>query len=275
MLNALGSGVNPGATGDLLLNPADYNGTMYHAMLGLHDLAVKPVTALVLAIIAVMSLAAASARFDQGDQQLGIRMIAATMFRIAMVLAVTEAAVAILHAIDQIAVFIAGQANQVDVGSTSTGQPLGDALRSKISEADTPKQLVMIILLLLPWLLTLITGILAQVLIFVRFLQMYVMSSFASLPIAFAGMEETKGIAIGFVKRYATVALQGAVLIISIKLYQALMGSWLTSGLKVDPTADVWDVITGNIGDFFVAPFVLAFILFGAMSVSRAIIGEG
>lgn len=275
MLNALGAGVSTGTVSDLLKSPDTYNATLYNATVGLHDTAVKPVTAVVLAIVAVMSIAAGASRFDQGDQQLGIRMIASAMFRIVIVLAVTESAMKILAAIDQVVVAISGSANAMDVGATASGTPLGDSLKDKISDASMTDQLVFIIVLLIPWLVAVIVSALATVLVFVRFLQLYVMTAFASLPIAFAGMETTRGIAIGFVKRYATVGLQGAVLIISLKLYQALMAHWLTGGIKVDPNGDIWDLLTQHIGTFFVAPFVLAFVLFGATSVARAIVGEG
>lgn len=275
MLNALGAGVSTGTVSDLLLSPGQYNATLYAATVQLHDTAVKPVTAVVLSIVAVLSIAAGASRIDQGDQQMGIRMIASAMFRVVIVLAVVESAMKILGAIDEVVVAISGAANSMNVGSTAAGQPLGDALQAKIADAGMTDQLVFIVVLLIPWLVAVIVSALATVLVFVRFLQLYVMTAFASLPIAFAGMDATRGIAIGYVKRYATVGLQGAVLIISLKLYQALMSSWLNDGIKVDPNGDIWDLITGHIGQFFVAPFVLAFVLFGAMSVARAIVGEG
>lgn len=275
MLNALSRGVSSGAVSDLLLSPDQYNAGMYAAAVQLHNVAVKPVTAVVLSIVAVLSIASGASRLDQGDQQMGIRMIAGAMFRVAMVLVATEASLQILRAIDQVVVLISSQANGLNVGGTAQAQPLGDVMEGQIKEAGITEQMVMIVVLLLPWIVSAVVSVLATVLVFVRFLQLYVMTAFASLPIAFFGMESTKGIGMGYVKRYATTAFQGAVLIISLKLYQALMGGWLSHGLKIDEGTDVFGLVTNNMGQFFVAPFVLAFILFGSTALARAIVGEG
>lgn len=276
-LNALSSGQTADLT-SLLKTPEDYNATLYNATVLIHSTAVKPVTSIVLAIVASMMLATNSARVE-GDRELGTRIIAATMFKIAMVFIVCQNAVIILSAIAQIASWMATTAYGVDVGAGggANGQ-LGDQMRAAIDDAGTMNQLVMILVLILPWIVTALGTVIVIVLIFIRFLQMYLMGAFASLPVAFLGHEDTKQIGIGYLKRYAVVAISGVVIVLTIKLYQALLAGWLGEGGAGRVAWDGGDVLpflAGNFGQFLIAPIVLIFLMFGANGIAKAIVGEG
>lgn len=274
MLNAL-SGSASGSTDDLLLSPDGYNHALYQAAQGIHTTAVKPITAVVLSIMFVIMLASSSTKVE-GDRELGVRIIAATMFKCVLVLVVAQNAVLILDAINSIATTIASTANSASVGgSAAAGTAIGDAMRDDIADAGMIKQLGMLVILLIPFIVAQVAGMLATVLVFVRFLQLYMLSAFASLPLAFFGHEDTKQIGIGYLKRYATTALQGVMLIIAVKLYQALLGGWLAGHVQYTAGTDMWGFIINNFGSFLVAPAVLIFLLFGSNSLAKAIVGEG
>lgn len=273
MLNALGSS-GAGSTSDLLLSPADYNHSLWQASLTIADTAVKPISAVVLSIMLVLMLANSSTRVD-GDRELGVRIIAATMFKAVLVILAAQNAVLFLDAINAIATSIASSANSIDVGTaTQAGTQLGDQLRDKVSDAGLAQQLGILVILLIPFLVAKIVGVLATVLIFVRFLQLYMLTAFASLPLAFLGHDDTRSIGVGYLKRYATTALQGVMLIIAVKLYQALLGGWFGTNIKYDST-DMWSFILAHFGQFFIGPAVLAFLLVGASSLAKAVVGEG
>lgn len=272
LLNLVSQGVS-GGTNELLLSPEAYNSNLYDAALTIHSTAVKPVTSIVLAIMFTLMLASTSARAE-GDRELGIRIIAATMFKVAMVFVVAQNSVLLLNALSGIAEYIGTNANKIDVGvgSVST-QPLGEQMRAEVEDLGMIEQLLGIILLFIPWVVTLLATVIVIVLVFIRFLQMYLLMSFASLPIAFMGHEDTKSIGIGYLKGFASVALQGVVIVISVKLFQALLGGWLTEMPAFD--GDVLLYILNNVGKFLVTPLVLIFLLFGANGIAKKIVGEG
>lgn len=273
MLNAL-SAVAGGATDDLLMSPEQYNSALYEAASTIHSAAVKPITAVVLSIMFVIMLASNSTKVE-GDRELGVRIIAATMFKCVMVLVVAQNAEVILDAINSVATSIANTADGVDVGGTvGVGAQIGDAMRGDIAEAGMVKQLGMLVILLIPFMVAKIASMLATVLVFARFLQLYLLSAFASLPLAFFGHGDTKQIGIGYLKRYATTALQGVMLIITIKLYEALLGGWLGETISYDGSIDMWNFVISNFGAFLVAPAVLAFLLVQSNSIAKAIVGE-
>lgn len=276
MLNALSSG-GWGTTDALLLRPQDYNTALYDAAIAIHNTAVKPITSLVLSIIAVLMLARQAAHME-GDRELGIKIIASVMFRIVIVLVVAQNAVLLLDGINGAAIAIANTANGVDVGTptTATGATLlGDQLRDQIVSAGMIGQIGMLVVLLLPWMLTAVVAVIAIVLVFIRFLQIYMLTAFASLPLAFFGHEDTKGIGIGYIKRYAVTLLQGVVIIIAVKFYEAMMGNWIANNVSYDGTVDLWPFLLENFGNFLVGPIVLAYLLFSANGIAKAVIGEG
>ena len=270
MLNMLSTGVGNG-TDSLLQSPQEYNAALYNAALTIHSTAVKPITMIVLAIVSVLMLATTSTRAE-GDRELGVRIIAAAMFKIALVFIVVQNAVLLLDAFANVATTIADSANNIIVGTGTPRAPLGDALRADIMKQGMTEKVTLVVLLLLPWLVSVIANVLAIVLVFIRFLQMYLLISFASLPVAFFGHEDTKSIGIGYLKGFAGVALTGTVIVISVKLYQALMAGWGGGTSSYDGNLVGW--ITGNFGNFFVAPIVLIFLMFGASSLAKKLVGE-
>lgn len=271
ILNALTLGPTD-VTSGLLLSPRDYNATLYDAAVLIHNTAVKPVTAIVLSIIATLMLATTSTKVD-GDRELGVRIIAASMFKIAMVLIACQSAILLLDALAQVATFIAGEANNVETGIGADGGGLGDELREDIEEGGLIVQVVLLLFLSLPFAISQFGVVVAIVLVFLRFMQMYLMSAFASLPIAFFAHEDTKHIGIGYLKRFLVAALTGAVLVITVKFYQALMTSWLTDNTAYD--GDLWGFVISNFGKFLVAPIVLIFLMITANGLAKAVVGEG
>lgn len=235
--------------------------------------AVKPITALVLAIMFTLMLANTSTG-AQGDRELGVRIIAATMFKCALILVAAQNATLILQALNSLGSTLAGSASSINVAGSGGTANLGDQLRDSIASAGMVKQLGMMVILLIPWLAVVLSGVLCTVLIFVRFMQLYMLSAFASLPLAFLGHEDTKGIAIGYLKKYATTILQGVMLIIAVKLYQALIAGWLGSNVSYGG-GDMWKFVISNTGKFFVAPIALIFLLFGANGMAKAVVREG
>ena len=73
------------------------------------------------------------------------------------------------------------------------------------------------------WVTEYLGGVCANILVFMRFFQMYILKAVGPLIIAFFMSEQTRQIAINFFKLFASYALQGLLLIIIMKLYPALV----------------------------------------------------
>lgn len=84
----------------------------------------------------------------------------------------------------------------------------------------------------------LIADVCAKLLVFMRFFQMYLLKAVAPLIVAFFMSEQTKPVAINFLKHFSAYALQGLLLVIIVRLYPALVtddlfkassGDWATA----------------------------------------------
>lgn len=84
-----------------------------------------------------------------------------------------------------------------------------------------------------------ISEICVKILVFMRFFQMYLLKAVAPLLVAFFMSEQTRPIAINFLKQFTAYAFQGLILVIIVKLYPALVtddifkvssGGWLSGG---------------------------------------------
>lgn len=270
-LNALSQGPT-GPLKYLTESPEDYNASLYNAAVAVHNGAVKPVTAVILSIILTMMIAQASTRID-GDRELGVRIISGILLKAGLVVVFASNALTILQGIDEIGTTIAQAAIDTDVGGGGETVKLGDKLEDDVTGADLTDKLALIVVILLPYIVAELAGVAALVLIFIRFLQIYLMTVFGSLPIAFIAYEETKQIGIGYLKSYGSLVLSGVFIILAVKFYQALMGSWAAD--NIDPgDKDLGDFMGENFGMFFVAPVVLIFVLFSATKLSKKVTGD-
>lgn len=271
MLNALSQGPT-GNLDALTQSPEQYNSALYQAATAVHNTAVKPVTAVILSIVLTLMLAQASTRIE-GDRELGVRIISGIMLKAALVVVFASNALTILSGIDEVATTLASGAMDTDVGGDTEQQNLGDAMEDEVTGASTTDQLGVLVIIMLPYFAAELAGVLAIVLIFVRFLQMYLLTVFGSLPIAFLAYEETKQMGIGYLKKYGSVALSGVIMILAVKFYQALMGTWATD--NIDPgDSGLFEFMAGNFGMFFVAPMVLIFVLFQSTALAKALTGD-
>lgn len=77
-----------------------------------------------------------------------------------------------------------------------------------------------------------------KILVFMRFFQMYILKAVSPLIVAFFMSEQTRTVAINFLKHFSAYAFQGLLLVIIVKLYPALIiddmfkagsGDWVTA----------------------------------------------
>jgi hypothetical protein len=271
MLNVLSSGDID--TTSLIRLPSQYSATMYTAMTTFQNVAVKPITAVVLSIMLVLMLQNASTRAD-GNAQAQAEFIVMSLIKASLIVAVLTISGKVMQGIDELGVMLMKHGSSITVGaSAGSDAHLGDTMKASIDSANWGAQAAMLMIVLIPWIVAKLVTVLPTVMIFWRFIQLDLLTAFSSLPLAFLAHEDTKQIGIGYLKRYATITLQGVVLIAGIKLYQALIVGWVTSNVKAG--TDPLNFLMKNFGNLFVGPIILALIIVGSTSIAKAIVGEG
>ena len=261
-----GAGPNGGQISSLGSSLPEYQADMWQAVEAVHNLAVKPVASTVLAIMFVMMLARTSTQIES-DSQLGVRIVAATMFKVAIVFVVVQNAMTILGALLQISIDIT---QSILTNPAANQANIGTAMKDRIDSMNPLEQLGALIMLLIPFIISVVAVLIPFVLIFIRFLQLFIMAAFASLPLAFLGHEDTKPIAIGYLKAFAATALSGTVMVLVIVLVAKMSFTGWT-----DFNGEVLPFIAGNFWNMMIAPLVLVFGLLTANGMAKKLVGDG
>ena len=136
MFNAIGGGVGQDLVDQMIRTPEEYNKALYDLSLRIAQSAVKPLAAVVIAVMAVLELTRVASRAE-GDSELAVKIVGMALFRISLVYWAAANSTVFLKAIDA-----AGQ--WVTSGFTAAasvtdpvvaGAPLGDSMRDALDKA--------------------------------------------------------------------------------------------------------------------------------------------
>lgn len=272
MLNMLGGGgVTSAAASMLSQSPDTWNRALYSLAVDIHAAVVKPLTSVILSIMFVMELARNSTKIES-DRELGVKIIAGTMFRICLVLVAAQNADLFLRAFNAVTSYlVSGVSGRLSLGDSSTGTGLGDSMSEQVKDAGFMGQAALMVLLLIPWCVSQIASVVATVVLYVRFIEIYALTAFQSLPIALLIHEETRSIGAGYFKSYARACLNGVTLFICLALYQTVV----TEAVHVpDASDDLVGWTTGNFGMLLMAGIMLLFVISISQRVTRAVTGD-
>lgn len=272
LLNAIGSGVGQDQVDTLLKMPSEYNAELYRLSLNIAGSAVKPVASIVLAIVFSLELARVGSRAD-GDRELGVKLVAAAMLKCALVFTAAQHSELLLQAVDELGQWILqGFVSSQPTDGAVTSLGLGDSMRDAIDKAGLMGQIPCIILLIIPFLVSQAASIVVMVIVMLRFVQIYLLTAFNPLPIAFIAHEETKQWGVNYFRQYATCVFQAATLYLAVIMYRAFAGSVLQPDSFHDgDNLAAW--IIGNFAGLVMSSVLLAAIVMTANSVGKKLFG--
>lgn len=272
MLNMIGGGGAGSVTAGLLSQaPETWNPALYQLAVSVHEVAVKPLTSVVLAVMFTLELARNSTRIE-ADRDLGVKIVAGTMFRIALVFIAVQNAGLFIGMFNRVTQFLMqGVSSQMSFEVAGEGGQLGDLMRDQIRDAGVMGQAALFFLLVIPWLLSQLASVVFTVVLYVRFIELYALTAFQSLPFAFLVHEDTKPIGVGFFKSYARTSVNAVCVFVCLVFYQRIV----VDAVRIPDSADKGMVswVTGNFGNLMMAGILLFFVIAVSQRVSRAIAG--
>lgn len=269
-----------GAAFDMTLDPLSqdmqgYNGAAFHAARFVAETFVRPVASVLLSLILVVELARSASRMEQ-DGQMGVRMIAGVLFKYIVLILIVQHSSLILQAIAEIAQHIIAQFNATYGGPSapSTGDALANGLKEHLDKADLGQVLLVAANLAIPAFVSLIAGGLAWAMVAFRFLEMYLLSAFAPLPMALFGNSDTKQIPVGYLRSFAAAALQGATLIIGLFVLSQLQVGAMFSLDLLDKGVSIETWVSANIVPMWGGALLQIMVILGAHKVAKQIVGQ-
>ena len=254
----------------------EFNTTAYNFVTNLHTTAVLPISAVIISIILVLELAR-NATHMEGDHQMGVKIIAATMFKSALLVIAAQNSTMFLNAINEVSskIIIGIGKTKTDFGSDADLKTLNDKIIPLVSDLDTGDQAGMLMMLLIPYLTVIIARVVIQVMIIFRFTELYAMSAFASLPIAFLGHPDTKNMGVNYLQKYAAVSLHGATLMLAISIHSALMHSNVFNGfLKIGNKDKLVDWMFSHYVDFVIPSILLLIFTLASRKIAKSLVGQ-
>lgn len=267
MFNAIGAGVGQDLVDQLLKTPEDYNASLYATSVAVADVAVKPLAAVMVSIVACLELTRVSQRAE-GDTELGVKIIGMVLFKVALVFWAAQNSVMFLKAIDAAGKWVSDgltQAAATSAPTVATGA-LGDSMRSEIDSAGFTGQIACLVLLIIPFLVSKVAQIVFTVVMVLRFVQIYMLTAFNPLPIAFLALEQTNQWGVNYFKQYASYIFQCATLYLAVLMYRVLVTGALQPG-----TFQAGDSLPGWVVQNFGQLMVSSILLIGMVVISNGV----
>ena len=278
LLNQISQGMDPTISSLLTQTPAGKYPDAYRTVTNIATTAVKPVAMTVLAVVFSLEILHASQGIDQDGTQ-GVRTITKSLFKIIIVyMAAMNASwlcELITYLIQQIGT---GVSRLITLPGTSSDAPkhlLGNALESSgaLGQANLGQQLVAIIMLLIPFLISKLATQAVQILIIARFVELLILTAFGALPIAFLSYDGTKSWGEAYIREYASCAFSNITLLIGLAVYQPVANSMLTRDqdlMKMNLNQVVFD----NWGQLITVSVLMVALVLISQKASKALFGQ-
>ena len=245
---------------------SEYSNDTYNVVTSLHNTGIKPVASVIISMLLVLELARNASRIE-ADQQLGVKIIAATMFKSVLLVWAAQNAMMFLDAINQV---VQSVAKNIEMAQKSLPQ-LPD-ISDKVSNAEMMDKAGMVMLLIIPFIVAMAAVIVVKLMVVMRFIELYLMTAVASLPIAFLGHPDTKSMGIGYLQKYAAVSIQAATLMLATKVYSYLP---VVNAISVgEPKDSLSGWIVQNYATFLLAPVLLIVLVMSSGKVAKALVGQ-
>lgn len=233
---------------------------IYAQALNIFDLC-KPIAATILAMMFMLELYNVTVRADnEGTRAFDIPF--KTMIKCVICLTVFNATPQIMELLFSIPQQIVGA---LSVGSSAnTSVNIGD-IATQLDAMKLGERLLTAVLVTVVSLVYKFAGMVVKLVLLGRLIEIYVLFALAPLPMATIGNKDLNSVAKKFLKSFAAVCIQGAVLFIILAFYPALvaMATSSLSAVSDDVMAPLWTMLFSAL--------VLVICIFGSSKYSKMI----
>lgn len=216
-----------GQSGYLSIGIGAFNSTLYGYIKTIMTSVVMPIAYVILALFFVLELYKASIKVDGagGGASFGAQMVFQVMFRMVLCKVAVDSSLLFMEAIYNVTLSITtGIAGVLSAGSLTGGLDIA-ALTTQINEMGIGDQLGLFVeLVIVKFAVFIILG-LVQIICIARFIEIYVYVAVSPIPIATFPSDDLNSIAKNFLKSFAAVCLQGALIYIVLSIFPMLFNA--------------------------------------------------
>jgi len=169
----------------------------------------------------------------------------------------------IVMGIFDVAQSVVNSAAGIISGSTGVTSDMMDALRAQLEAMDIGPLLGLWLQSLIVNIIVLALNICVFVIVYGRFIEIYLLTSLAPLPMATMTNREMSGMGHNYLKSLLAIGFQGLLIMVCVAIYAVLVQDIATSG---DPIGSIWQAIGVTV--------LLCFTLFKSGTISKQIFGS-
>lgn len=256
-----GFNVDLQSTADLVKNLANYNPTVWNFVSAITKQVMTPLAIAILTVLVVLEFSNAARKLSATDGGATFEFFAPLILRLIMVVILLPNAMNIIEAILEVGTHvISGAARIVSKGGMSY-----DTFSGFKGKGIVGNMLIGFIAILI-FVCRLISVVIVNVLITMRFIQLYLMTPFTPLAIATLVHEEHHHIGIGFFKNVIAYAIQGILIFLVVAFVSLFQNA---ANANATGVVQFIGAVTGSI----VQAILLIVALIGTQRTARNIMG--
>lgn len=220
-----------------------FNSTLFHGVTDIGVQVARVIGYMILALIFLLEINHMATRNEGMQGMTGIELPFKLLFKFALCVTAVDSAPLILNAIYGANLEVINLSTGV-FGSTAVSVAKDEvAIKASIAAMDYGVKLMTSVQVMIIWLIFKFSTLVTSLIVIGRMIQLYIMTAIAAIPMATLGHSEAKSIGINFLKSYAAVAFQGALIYIVISMYGILVSGVATSFDIQSIDAVLWEAL--------------------------------
>lgn len=221
----------------------------------------KPIGYVILSLFLVLELQKIALKVEStgGNGQLGFELVMKTLIKMALCKFAMDSLSLFLNAITELSLYMTNKIKGLNIENIDVkGLYDPQTVIDPVTELDFWVKVGIFIILIFVLLITIGSVVMVQVIVNMRFIEMYVLLAVAPIPIATIPHDEWSSVAKNFFKMFASVSLQGTLIYMVMTFYPYILKSTFQSleGTK-DGMEILLKVIIGLLGNSILLVFAL------------------
>lgn len=221
----------------------------------------KPIGYVILSLFLVLELQKIALKVEStgGNGQLGFELVMKTLIKMALCKFAMDSLSIFLNAITELSTYMTDKIKALNVETIDTsGLYDSQTVLDPIMEEGFWLKLGVFLVLLIVLLITIGAVVMVQVIVNMRFIEMYVLLAVAPIPIATIPHDEWSSVAKNFFKTFASVALQGTLIYMVMTFYPYMLKSTLeTLGNEGGGMEIFLKIVIGLLGNSILLVFAM------------------
>ncbi|MGM9903246.1 hypothetical protein A5844_001956 [Enterococcus sp. 10A9_DIV0425] len=210
----------------LLQNLENYLPEIYQYSITIMDIVIKPIAYSLLGFLLLIEFQQiAHHLYGKQSEFGGLDLFLPLFIKVGLTLLVLRNLMIFLNTIMEIGITISQGISRIEIRESPRPTLNVGTIMEEIYDFGFFEKLTLLLILLIPLIFSIIVGVLAKVIIFLRFLEMYVYLSISPLPIVALLNTEVGHFGKNFLRMFGAASLQGVLLFIVLSIYPLLIGT--------------------------------------------------